>query len=98
MAFAMFSGVSGIFAGISFVTGLPLVFLVGFIRVFQAEISQGRWAQRIMCFLRFTGPVFLVPHPSIRGRNSYGGEGAQDIEIVFRKAYELIRLHTLEAR
>lgn len=44
----------------------------------------------MLCFLRFAGPAFLVPHPSSRGRNAYGGEGAKDIEAAFIKAKALL--------
>ena len=57
-------------------------------------IAQGRQAQRMLCFLRLTEAVYLVPHPSIRGRNAYGGEGAKDIEAAFVAAFRLVKLGT----
>ena len=50
-----------------------------------AIVAQVRWAQFMVCRLRFEGRVFCVPHPSRRGRVSYEG-AAQDIETVFESA------------
>lgn len=56
-----------------------------------AVIAQGRWAQRAAQYLRFSGSLFCVPHPSRRGRASYKG-AAKDIEDAFHAAFKNIDL------
>ena len=55
-----------------------------------AVVAQGRWAQKMVDRLRFSGPVFRVPHPSRRGRASYRG-AANDIEAAFVSAFTRMR-------
>ena len=54
-----------------------------------AVIAQGRWAQKIADRLRFSGPIFRVPHPSRRGRGSYSG-ASKDIEDAFLLASRMM--------
>lgn len=52
-------------------------------------VAEGRWAQKIEDRIDFAEPVFGVPHPSRRGRNSYRVT-EKDIERAFLSALKPI--------
>ena len=58
-----------------------------------AVVAQGNWAHKMAALLRFTCPIYCVPHPSRRGRIRKGA--AEEIEAAFRTATLATRQNNL---